>query len=302
MAYLLLVLTTLFWSGNFVLARAMHLDMPPISMAFWRWLIAMLILLPWVMPKIWAERTVIRQHGGILVLLSVLGVVNFNTFIYLGLQNTTAVNATLLQSAVPVVILLLSRFVLKLQISRNQYLGICVSLVGVLMIISKGEFSILSSMQINRGDVWVLGAVFSWAFYTIALRWRPQALSGLALLGCNVIVGVILLLPLYLWETQTGRLIEWHQANLAVVAYMAIFPSILAYIFWNRGVQELGAAKAGLFVHLMPVFGLLLSVVFLGEHVRGFHLLGISLIFAGIYLSTFLVRSSPVYKNRNTNL
>ena len=301
MAYLLLVLTTLFWSGNFVLARAMHLEVPPISLAFWRWFIALLILLPWVLPRMWAERVLIRQHIGMLLLLAILGVVNFNTFIYQGLQTTTAVNATLLQSAVPVIILLLSRFALKQHISVYQYLGIFTSLLGVLMIISKGAILSLLDLQVNPGDVWILAAVFTWAFYSLALKWKPKGLSGTALLGSTVALGVLVLLPFYLWEAQVVGSFEWHSDTIKMIAYMAIFPSVLAYFFWNRGVEQLGAARAGLFIHLMPVFGLLLSVVFLKEQVRPFHLIGITLIFGGIYLATFFARSSPIYNNRNSD-
>ncbi len=291
MAYLLLVLTTLFWSGNFVLARAMHLEMPPISMAFWRWFVALLILLPWVLPSMWRQRQLLRQHGVYLLLISVLGVANFNTFVYQGLQITTAVNAALLQSAIPVVILLLSRFVLKMQVSVGQYLGITVSLVGVMMIISQGSTEILARLEINHGDIWVLGAVFSWALYSVALKWRPEELDSNALLGVTVLMGVMVLTPFYFWESQDYPSIEWNQDNLLMIAYMAVFPSVLAYFFWNRGVKELGAAKAGLFIHLMPVFGLLLSVIFLGETVQAFHLLGIALIFGGIFMATRLARS-----------
>ncbi|MEH6625802.1 MAG: DMT family transporter [Motiliproteus sp.] len=292
MAYLLLVLTTLFWSGNFVLARAMHLEIPPISMAFWRWFVALLILLPWVLPSMWRQRQLLFQHRWYLLLISVLGVANFNTLIYQGLQITTAVNAALLQSAVPVVILLLSRFVLKMSVSVGQYLGITVSLAGVMIIISQGSTEIISRLEINQGDIWVLGAVLSWSLYSVALKWRPEQLHGNALMGVTVLIGVVVLTPFYLWESQDSPAIEWNQDHLLMIAYMAIFPSVLAYFFWNRGVKELGAAKAGLFIHLMPVFGLLLSVIFLGEAVQAFHLLGIGLIFGGIFMATRLARST----------
>ncbi len=293
MAYWLLVLTTLFWSGNFVLARAMHADMPPITMAFWRWLLALLILLPWVLPRLWAERRIIRHSFPILLLLAVLGVANFNTFVYLGVQTTTAVNATLLQSAVPVIILLLARFVLGQAITGYQYLGIAVSLAGVLTIVTQGAPQALLEMTFNGGDLWILGSVFTWAFYSVALKWRPQALSSLGLLGITVLLGVIVLLPFWLWEQQAIRSMNWNSANVAVIGYMAVFPSVLAYLFWNRGVAELGAARAGLFVHLMPAFGLILSMLFLGEQVRAFHILGIALIFGGIFVATFLVGRLP---------
>ncbi|MCW8884290.1 MAG: DMT family transporter [Motiliproteus sp.] len=286
MAYLLLVLTTLFWSGNFVLARAMHLEMPPVSMAFWRWFVALLILLPWVLPTMWRQHQLIKTHFPYLLLLAVLGVANFNTFVYQGLQITTALNAALLQSAIPIVILVLSSLVLKLKVTIGQCLGIMVSMSGVFTIVSQGNLDTLLQLQINRGDAWILGAVLTWALYSIALKWRPENLQSNTLLGVTVLMGVLVLLPFYLWEQKDLPAIQWHQDNLLMIGYMALFPSVLAYFFWNRGVAELGAAKAGLFIHLMPVFGLILSVIFLGESVRAFHLLGIGLIFSGIYLAT----------------
>lgn len=285
MAHLLLVLTTLFWSGNFVLARAMHLDIPPLTLAFLRWSLALLILLPWVAPALWREREQIRQHWRMLVLLGLLGVTNYNTFVYLGLQTTTATNATLLQSAVPVVILLLSAAVGE-RIRTAQVAGILVSLLGVTTIISRGDLAGLLRLSVNPGDLWIVASVLSWSLYTVALRWRPHEVSAPVLLGTSVITGVVVLLPFFLWEQAQGAVVNWHSGSMLVIGYVAIFPSVLAYVFWNHGVATLGPARAGLYIHLMPVFGLLLSVLFLGEQVLPFHLLGISLIFVGIYLAT----------------
>jgi len=285
MAHLLLVLTTLFWSGNFVLARATHLDIPPLTLAFLRWGLALLILLPWVAPALWRERQLLRQHWKMLLLLAWLGVANFNSFVYLGLQQTTATNATLLQSAVPVVILLLST-ALGQPLRWVQLGAIGVSLTGVMLIISRGDLPALLQLAVNPGDLWILAAVVTWSLYTVALRWRPQRLSARALLGSTIALGVLMLLPFLLWEQGQGGQINWHRGTLLTIGYMALFPSVLAYFFWNYGVATLGAPRAGLYIHLMPVFGLLLSVLFLGERVLPFNLLGIALIFTGIYLAT----------------
>ncbi|WP_210396204.1 DMT family transporter [Motiliproteus sediminis] len=285
MAHLLLVLTTLFWSGNFVLARAMHLEIPPLSLALLRWSLAFVILAPWVLPALWRERQVLLTHYRMLLLLALLGVANFNTFVYLGVQHTTATNATLMQSAVPVVILLLSGL-LGQPVRPIQLMGILLSLSGVLFIVTRGDWSSLLALALNPGDLWIMAAVLTWSLYTLCLRWRPQALSALALLGSTIGLGVAMLLPLFLWELGTGAHIQWSRSSVMVVGYVALFPSVLAYFFWNHGVSRLGAQRAGLYIHLMPVFGLLLSVLFLGESVLPFHLLGIGLIFAGIYLAT----------------
>ncbi len=285
MAYLLLVLTTLFWSGNFVLARAMHLDLPPITMAFSRWLLALLIILPWLLPRLWRHRQLIAANMGKLIFFGVVGVAGFNTQVYLGLQDTTATNAVLMQSMVPIMILILSALFLGERESPKQWLGVALSFTGVSFLVSQGDLSLLLALQFNQGDLWIFGAILVWAVYSIGLRWKPKGLDGFTFFGATVVVAVIVLAPLCAWEVSRVEPVSWSRDVLLTVSYMAVFPSILAYIFWNRGVAELGASVAGLFIHLMPVFGLLLSLLFLGEKLYTFHLWGVALIFAGIYLA-----------------
>lgn len=286
MAYLLLTLTTLFWAGNFVLGRAMHLLLPPISMAQLRWSLALLLVLPVLLPRLIANRHIIRQHWKILLLLSALSVASFNTLIYIGLGSTTAMNATLLQSAIPIMILVMGRLFFSEAITLRQWLGVGSSLLGVLLLILQGDMTQLLQMQLNRGDLWVLGGMLCWAGYSILLRWRPAGLDGFTFFGVTVTAGVLMLLPFTLFElASTAVTPVFNLDTLAAITYMAICPSILAYLFWNRGVAELGAARAGLFIHLMPLFGILLSAVFLGERVQSYHILGMVLIFTGIYLA-----------------
>lgn len=285
MAYLLLTLTVLFWSGNFVLARAMHLELPPITMAFSRWSLALLLILPWLLPRVVRQWAVIRQHIGILCFFGVVGVAGFNTQVYLGLQDTTATNAVLMQSVIPIIILVLAALLFGQREGAKQWLGVALSFVGVTVLISQGRIEVLTSLAFNRGDLWVFGAVLVWAVYSLGLRWKPKALDGFTFFGVTVIIAVVCLSPLAVWELANSAPIEWSVPVFGTVTYMALFPSILSYLFWNRGVEELGAAVAGLFIHLMPVFGLLLSVVFLDEQIHTFHLFGVVLIFSGIYLA-----------------
>jgi drug/metabolite transporter (DMT)-like permease len=285
MAYLLLALTTLFWAGNIVLARMIHLDIPPVTLATLRWGLAWLIISPFFIPKFVNNWRLICHHYKILLALSIIGVASFNTLIYIGLTVTTATNATLLQSAIPIVILILSATVLKDKVSKRQWCGVAISSLGVLMLITKGDLSNIMALQINDGDLWVLAAVFSWAVYSILLRWRPQDIDGFSLFGITVTVAVLFLLPISLIELTDAPAINWSLASIGTIIYMAIFPSILAYIFWNKGIAELGAAKAGLFIHLMPLYGIILAATFLDETIESFHLVGILLIFCGIYFA-----------------
>lgn len=285
MAYLLLTLTTLFWAGNFVLGRAMNDVLPPVVMAEMRWGSALLLILPFLLPKLKAHWRVVLKHWKLLLPLGILSVGSFNTLIYVGLTMTEATNATLMQSAIPILILLITGLFLKEVVTARQWAGVACSLVGVLTLISLGDLSQLLNLDINKGDLWILAAVLCWSGYSILLRWRPAELDGFTFFGTTVVIGVIALLPFALFELSSVPPFELKPEALGSVLYMAIFPSILAHLFWNRGVAELGAAKAGLFIHLMPLFGMLLSTFFLGEKIHTYHLAGMILIFLGIYLA-----------------
>ncbi|MGB4948861.1 MAG: DMT family transporter [Candidatus Competibacter denitrificans] len=284
--YLLLVLTTLFWSGNFVLGRAMHAVFTPFALSFWRWAVALLILLPFVGASLWMQRALLRRHWPILLLLSVLGVVNFNTLVYIGLQQTTATNALITLSVTPVLIVGLSFFLLRQTVTVWQAVGILVSLTGVLVIVGRGDIEVLLARQVNPGDLWALAAVFSWALYSVCLRWRPAGLEPLVFQATTMVFGIVILAPLYAWDVAQGHRIAVNFATVSSIGYLALFPSILAYIFWNRAVAELGANRTGQFLHLMPAFGAVLAMIFLGERLYPFHGVGIALIALGIWLAT----------------
>lgn len=285
MPYFLLILTVLFWAGNFVTARGVHADFPPLSMSFMRWGVALLIILPFVLPRIRRKWAIIMPNLPILIVLSVLSVVCFNSFIYLGVQTTQASNAMLMQSAIPIIILLITSLFLGETVVRRQWLGVFISLAGIVVLVAQGDLDKLLTFSFNRGDLWILAGVLSWSVYSVMLRLKPVELDGFTFFGFTVVVGVVVLLPFMLWEFLSGVRPVWNPQTLSVILYMAICPSILSYIFWNRGVAELGPAKAGLFIHLMPPFGLILSVIFLNEAVEPFHFIGMGLIFSGIYLA-----------------
>lgn len=285
MPYLLLILTTLFWAGNFILARAIYLDMQPFTLAFLRWALALLIIAPWWLKRAWERRQVLCAHWPLLTVQGILGVACFNTLVYFGVQHTQASNAMLMQSAVPVVILLLGVIFLREAVSPRQWLGVFLSLAGVLVLISRGSLELLAALDFNRGDLWIFLAMLSWSFYTLSLRWKPAALDGFTFFGFSVLVGVVVLFPFMLWEQSGTAELQLTEPFVWTVVYMAIFPSILSFLFWNHGVERLGAATAGLFIHLMPMFGLLLATIFLGERPGWYHLAGILLIFSGLYIA-----------------
>jgi drug/metabolite transporter (DMT)-like permease len=284
--FLLLTLTALFWAGNFVLGRALKNSIPPVSLAFWRWTLALVILLPFSISHVRAQWPQLFINRRLLAVYGVLGVSCFNTFVYIGLHSTTATNALLLNAIIPILIVLLSRLLAATPVTSRQALGIVFSLAGVLTIICRADPDVLLTLQINRGDIWVLLAVICWSLYTFLLRLRPGDLHPLSFLTAIVAIGLIPLSLLYAWELSQGVRFAPDFANCASILYVGLFPSVVAFIFWNQAVREVGPDKAGLFLYLMPVFGAILSAVFLGESIHAFHLIGSVLIFAGIHLTT----------------
>ena len=284
--YLLLTLASLFWAANWVVGRAMRNDIPPIAMGFWRWAIALAILLPFAAPELQRKWHVVRANWLTLTLLGLLGAVAFNTMIYVGLQYTAATNGVLFNSISPILIILLSWVVVREGISGLQTCGVLLSLAGVLAIVARGDLATLVAFHFNRGDLWLIAAMLLWAIYTIVLRRRPRELSAMGFLAAMLLLSLPFLLPFYLWEFGVRGGFAPTRATVAALAYYGTFPSIAAYLFWNRGVAQVGPNKAGLFVHLMPLFGALLAVIFLGERLYGYHYAGAALIFSGIWLTT----------------
>ena len=290
--YLLLTLTPLFWSCNWIIGRGLHDQVPPLAMTFYRWLFALAILAPFAIPHAIRDWPAIRRGAKALIPLGIAGIGSHNALAYVGLNYTTATNGVLLNSVIPVVIVALSFVFLRERLSVRQALGIAISLGGVLAILSHGSLSELRALELNRGDVFVLLSLLLWSLYTIGLRWRPPGLSMLSFVFALAVIGDLAILPLYLAESALGRPMVWTWGAFAALAGVGLFSSVLAYIFWNRGVEQVGASVAGLFVHLMPVFGALLAWLFLDERMRAFHVIGIALILTGIYLTTRKARTA----------
>ena len=283
--YLLLTLTALSWSGNMVVGRAIRGDIPPLTLAFWRWAIAFVLVLPLALPHFRAQWPLLVKGWKPLVILGLLGVGGYNTFAYLALQHTSATNATLLNSFIPVATIAISWAFLGKHLRRPEAIGVIISLCGALTIVSRGDLAVLAHLNLNLGDVWMLVAVLDWAIYTVLLPRRPAGVHPMLMLAATIAVGLFALTPAYAWELAQGRHINVHFGSLAALAYVGILPSFVGYIFYNKGVAEVGPNKASLFIHLMPVFGTLLSFLFLGEIPLWYHYLGIGLIFSGIWLT-----------------
>ncbi len=291
-AYWVAVLAPLFWSGNFLIARLIRDDIPPIQMSFWRWLLAFLILLPFIWRPTRRDWTRIQRQLPFLALLGAVGVTAFNCFIYTALHHTTVVNAALVNALLPVVTILIARVLLGQLVAPRRAVGILVSLVGAALVITRGDLISLAHFSISRGEVLVFIGMSFWAFYTVLIRWRPPGLEALSLLGVTAAFGVLFHVPFVLAETNAvGTFVPTPRIAFGLL-YFAVFPSILAYVCWNRSVATLGPATTGMFMHLLPVFSAGLAAVFLGERLAWFHPVAFVVIIAGIALAT---TNSPLH-------
>lgn len=287
--YVLLVLCVLFWSANFVIGRFVAGVIEPWEIAFFRWLGVFIVTLPFLLlhvKKIWQA---LKNHFGILVLLSALGIAAFNTLLYIGLQQTTATNALLINSSIPIIILFLSFVILKTTISARQIVGIVLSTLGVVFLVLKGDVQSIVTLSFNQGDLWVIASSLCWASYSVLVKLRPKSLSSFEFFITTVSLGVVMLLPFYLAQGYTlEREIMIVTEHTWVFAYVVLVTSILCYYLWHKGIAQIGADKTGQFTHLMPLFGSFLAYIFLGERLEWYHLGGIIMIGGGIYLCLFV--------------
>ncbi len=285
--YLLLTLTVLFWSGNMVTGRGLREDVPPILLALLRWLIALGLTLPFAWRHFdRGQLATMRQAWPAMLLLGLLGVGGFNTFAYLALQDTTATNASLLNSFIPIVTVALSWLFLGKRLNRPEAIGVFISMLGVLLIVAHGDIDVLLGLEPNRGDLWMLVAVLTWALYTVGLQYRPAGLDPMVMLAAFTLIGLASLLPAAAVEYAAGARMQVSTASVLGVLYTGVFPGFLGYVFYNRGVAAVGPNRGALFIHLMPAFGTGLAALFLGERPGWYHFTGIAMIFAGITLNT----------------
>lgn len=283
-AYLLLTFTALFWAGNSIVGRAARDLVPPAALSFWRWSIALALLLPLAWPHLRRDWPALKARWPIVLLLGTLGIGAFNTMLYTGLQTTTALNSMLIQSAQPALILIVGALVMRDRTSPRQIAGVLVSLVGVLAIVARGDPGALLALRLNAGDAIIGAAVLLWALYSVLLRRRP-IVHPLSFLAASILVGVAVIAPVYAVELWAGRRIVPTGDSALAIAYVSIFPSFLAYLFFNRGVELIGSAATGQYLNVMPLMGAGLAMLFLGEALRPFHVAGLALIVAGIVIA-----------------
>ena len=290
-AYLLLVLPPLFWAGNAVLARGIAELIPPVALSFWRWTIALTILLPFSWRQTRRDWPQIKAGWKTIVLLGLLGIAIFNTLLYTAAHSTTALNISLTQSVMPAVIVLISFVLFREKVSRRQLVAVLLCILGAAYIVMRGDWRRLQQLSFVEGDLLMLLAVVIYGLYTVLLRKRPP-IHPFSFLVTTFSVGVITLLPLYVWELGQAAPLVLSQPVLLSLGYVGLFPSVFAYFCWNRGIELIGANRAGLFINLIPLFAALMAVVFLGERFQSYHLFGMLLIFSGLALFNWPLRST----------
>jgi drug/metabolite transporter (DMT)-like permease len=283
--YLLLSLTALFWAGNAIVGRFAAGHIPPVTLSFLRWSGAFLIVLPFAWHHLVRDWAAIRGRLGMMVLVSVTGISGFNTLQYWALEYTQALNILLLQSAGPLFVAIWSLALLGIRLTLAQACGIALSICGVLVILLHGDLTTLKNIEFNKGDVIFTVAVAIFGLYSVLTLKRPN-IHGLSFVGFTFGIGAACLIPALIFELFSRPLMQLDAANLLSLVYVAVFPSTLAYLCFNRGMQLIGANRAAPFLHLVPVFGSAMAIFFLGEQPHLFHLLGYALVLTGIFAAS----------------
>jgi len=283
--YLLLTITALCWAGNAIVGRLAAGHIPPVTLSFLRWSFAFLIILPFAWKHLKRDWAAIRSHLGTMIILSVTGIGAFNTLQYWALEHTQALNTLLLQSAGPLFVAIWSLILLGVRLTLAQAGGIALSLTGVLVILLHGDLTALTGIEFNKGDIIFTVALAIFGLYSVLSLKRPE-IHGLSFVGFTFGCGAACLVPLWIWELLSRPVMQLDTANLLSLFYVAVFPSTVAYLCFNRGVQLIGANRAAPFFHVVPVFGSAMAIVFLGERPQLFHMIGFALVLTGVFVAS----------------
>tara|TARA_B100001093_G_scaffold483666_1_gene516400 strand:+ start:1639 stop:2538 length:900 start_codon:yes stop_codon:yes gene_type:complete len=293
LAYILLILTTLFWSGNFIVGKAASTyEIPPFSLNFFRWLFAGLILLPFTFREILEKKVYILENIGFFVILGITSITIFNSTVYYSLYYMQVISGVLMISTIPVWIMFISAILGIEKTNKFQILGVILSLLGVLSIITKSDIEVVKNLAFNRGDLIMAVGMFAWALYSALLKKKTYEISQITLLEVVIITGLIFLIPIYILEINFGSQIVLDKSFIFTLSYVVIFPGLASFFFWIKGIAIIGANRAGVFLHLMPVFGSIMAIILFDEKFMIYHLLGAIFIIAGITLSNKKIKNA----------
>lgn len=288
----LAILATIIWSGNFVIARGVIHDIPPVTLSFYRWLTATLILLPFAGKYFFREWHLVWKQPLLFLIAAAFGISLFNTFVYVAGHHTTAVNMALIgTTSSPVMSVILARIFLKEKITPLRILGMAICIIGILLLLSKGHLENLRSLRFTEGDYWMLAAAFCFAVYNICARKRPAGMNSVNFLFTVFALGTLLLLPAYLLEYQRQGGIALSGSNVGAILYLGLGTSVICFLLWNIAIHQLGAGRTSLFGNLIPVFSSLEAVWLLGESVQWLHIISFGLVVLGLIIANTSRRS-----------
>ncbi|GGB40958.1 DMT family transporter [Fictibacillus barbaricus] len=287
--YVLLVVATLIWGGNFVIGRAIASSLPPITLSFLRWCTAFVIFLPFAWPFLRKEWGLLKKQWPIVLFMAVTGIAGFNTLLYIALHYTTSINASLVNSSTPIIIFMLSFIFMGERLNAQQAAGAILSFLGLLFIISKGSLEVLLKFSFNVGDLIVIAAVICWSIYSILIKQFSGRLPAYSTFTVSMVLGILILFPFFVREALTTE-IAWSTGSILTIFYTGIFASIVAFMSWNIAVERIGANKAGVFLNLIPVFAALFAVLFIDETLAWYQAAGGVLVILGVFISTRLTK------------
>ena len=280
------MLATLFWSGNFIVGKAASLyDIPPFTLNFYRWLFAWLILAPFTFKEIINKKKYILKNIKLIIILGVTSITFFNSIVYYSLNFTNVISGVLMISTIPVMIIFFSWIFNIERTNIYQITGVIFSLCGVLVIITKAKLNLLLNLNFNKGDLWMVVAMFSWAIYSALLKKKKHELSQITLLQTIITMGLIFLVPIYFMEIKLGFHVTLNTPFVLTLTYVVLLPGLASFIFWIKGISIIGANRSGIFLHLMPILSTIMAIIIFNEKFMFFHLIGAILILIGIFLS-----------------
>tara|TARA_B110000438_G_scaffold297181_1_gene343166 strand:- start:604 stop:1503 length:900 start_codon:yes stop_codon:yes gene_type:complete len=291
-AFIFLILATLFWSGNFIVGKAAsYYEIPPFTLNFYRWTFAWLILAPFTLKEIFKKKNYILKNINLIFVLGITSITIFNSIVYYSLNFTQVISGVLMISTIPVMIIFFSSVFKIEKTNIYQILGVILSLMGVVIIITKADFNLLINLDFNKGDLWMVVAMFSWAMYSALLRKKKFELSQISLLEVIISAGLILLLPAYLIEIYLGFKVNVNLPFILTLSYVVIFPGLASFICWIKGIAIIGSNRSGVFLHLMPIFSAALAILIFKERFMNFHFFGAAFIISGIYFSSIKLKN-----------
>ncbi len=286
LAIALLIASSFFWSGNFFSGKVAFLtNLTPFKLSFFRWILALLILLPFTYNQIIKDLDYYKKNIFLMIIISILGVTFFNSFTYISLRSSMVINSTLMASIAPVMMIGFSWLLFRTKTTKPQFAGIILSLIGAFSIILKGNLDNLYNLYFTSGDLWMIAAVISWCLYSVLLKKIDSKTSQLANLEVMIIIGIIFITPFYIFESANSTFLPTSKLDFVIISYVAVFASIVAFFSWNKGVSIIGPNRASLFLHLIPVFSAFWAISFLDEKFAFFHIIGVIFILSGIILS-----------------